>query len=259
MNRLCGSGFEAACLAAESVLLGQASIALAGGTENMSAAPMLIDGLAARHGVALGKGLQAQDSLWAGLTDSHAGFPMGMTAENLAARFGITREQCDEYSLRSQQLWKKASDSGVFQAEIEPVLVKGKKGTEAVAVDEHPRPETTLEGLAKLKPVFKEGGVVTAGTASGISDGAASLVIANEAACASSKAAPMARMVSWSRVGCDPSIMGIGPVEAIRSALKKANLKLDDIGMLWTIVIAILIVSRYHRDQRGVCGAISVL
>ena len=198
----------------------------------MSAAPMLIDGLAARHGVALGKGLQAQDSLWAGLTDSHAGFPMGMTAENLASKFGVTREQCDEYSLRSQQLWKKAHDAGVFQAEIAPVEVKGRKGPEAVAVDEHPRPETTLEGLAKLKPVFKEGGVVTAGTASGISDGAASLIIASEEACSSSNLTPMARMVAWSRVGCDPSIMGIGPVEVIREALRRANLKLEDMGML---------------------------
>ena len=232
MNRLCGSGFEAACLAAESIQLGRVSVVLAGGTENMSAAPMLIDGLAARHGVALGKGLQAQDSLWAGLTDSHAGFPMGMTAEKLASKFGVTREQCDEYSLRSQQLWKKAHDAGVFQAEIAPVEVKGRKGPEAVAVDEHPRPETTLEGLAKLKPVFKEGGVVTAGTASGISDGAASLIIASEEACSSSNLTPMARMVAWSRVGCDPSIMGIGPVEAIREALRRANLKLEDMGML---------------------------
>lgn len=230
VNRLCGSGFEAACLAAESIEGDRASIALAGGTENMSAAPMVIDGVSARFGVALGKGLQAQDSLWAGLTDSYAGFPMGVTAENLATKYNISRGECDEYALRSQQNWKKAQMAGVFTAEIEPVEVKGKKGKEMMVDDEHPRPETTIEGLNKLKPVFKEGGTVTAGTASGISDGSASLILASESACSKEKLVPLARMVSWARVGCDPSIMGIGPVEAIRLALKRANLQLGDMG-----------------------------
>jgi acetyl-CoA acyltransferase 2 len=158
---------------------------------------------------------------------------MGMTAENLAKRFNITREECDEYALRSQQLWKKASAAGVFAAEIEPVEIKGKKGKELVTSDEHPRPETTLEGLAKLKPVFPTGGVVvTAGTASGINDGSGSLIIAGEAACIKHGLVPLVRLVSWSRVGCLPSEMGIGPVEAIRSALALANLKLADMDIV---------------------------
>jgi acetyl-CoA acyltransferase 2 len=171
VNRLCGSGFESACLAAESIQGGRANVVLSGGTENMSAAPMVIDGVSARFGVALGKGLQANDILWSGLTDSYAGLPMGMTAENLGQKYGITRAECNAYALRSQSLWKKAYDAGVFNGEIESIEVKGRKGKESMSSDEHPRPETTLEGLTKLKPVFKEGGLVTAGTASGISDG----------------------------------------------------------------------------------------
>jgi acetyl-CoA acyltransferase 2 len=232
VNRLCGSGFETACLGAEAIEQGRSSIALAGGTENMSQAPMVMDGLLCRFGTALGKGIKAEDSLWAGLTDSYAKLPMGLTAEKLGAQFGITREQCDEYSLRSQQTYQEAQAKGVYGSEIAEVEVKGKKGPEKVSTDEHPRANSSLADMQKLKPVFQENGLVTAGSASGICDGAASLVISSEAAVKANNLKPLARMVSWARVGCDPSIMGIGPVEAIRKALKAANLELKDMEII---------------------------
>ncbi|RYH27250.1 thiolase family protein [archaeon] len=232
INRLCGSGFETVCLGAEAILLGRSKINLCGGTENMSQAPMQIDGLSARWGAALGKGLHAEDALWAGLTDSYAKLPMGLTAEKLGAQYGITREQCDEFGLRSQQLYAAAHAKGIFKAEIGEVEVKGKKGMEKVADDEHPRPKSALGDLQKLKPVFKENGLVTAGTASGICDGAGTLVLADEGSVKSQNLKPLSRVVAWSRVGCDPSIMGIGPVEAIRNVLKATNLTLNDIDLI---------------------------
>jgi acetyl-CoA acyltransferase 2 len=198
----------------------------------MSAAPMVIDGISARFGAALGKGLKAEDSLWAGLTDTYAGLPMGMTAEKLGAKYNITREQCDEYGLRSQQLYQKAAAAGIFKAEISPIEIKGKKGLETISTDENPRANAAIGDMQKLKPVFKEGGLVTAGSASGISDGAASLVVASESAVKEQGLQPLSRIVAWSRVGCDPSIMGIGPVEAIREALKAAGLTLKDMDIV---------------------------
>jgi len=232
INRLCGSGFETACLGAEAIEQGRSNITLCGGAENMSQAPMVMDGLATRFGTALGKGIKAEDSLWAGLSDSYAKVPMGLTAEKLGEQFGITREQCDEFSLRSQHTYAQAHKAGIFKEEIVEVEVKGKKGMEKFSHDEHPRPATTLADLQKLKPVFKEGGLVTAGTASGINDGAASVVLASEASTKSNHLTPLARMVAWHRVGCDPSIMGIGPVEAIKGALKAANLTLQDMDLV---------------------------
>eukprot|EP01035_Chromulina_nebulosa_P017876 gene17876-23492_t len=231
LNRLCGSGFEAVCLGAEAIELGRSNVTLCGGTENMSQSPLTIDGLTARWGATLGKGFNAQDSLWNGLTDSYANLPMGLTAEKLAEKYGISRAECDEYGLRSQNLWAKANAEGIFKDEIIPVEVKGKKGPEQVTTDEHPR-ESKIHDLNKLKPVFQEGGTVTAGTASGISDGAASLLVVSEKAIKENNLKPLARVVAWSRVGCDPSIMGIGPVEAIRTALKVANLTLNDIDVV---------------------------
>jgi acetyl-CoA acyltransferase 2 len=206
VNRLCGSGFEAVCLGAEAIELNRANVTLCGGTENMSQAPMHIDGLTARWGATLGKGFKAEDSLWAGLTDAHAGLTMGLTAENLAERYGISRSECDEYSLRSQQSWARAQAEGIFRNEIAPVQIQGKKGSETVDTDEHPR-ATTIETLNKLKPVFKPDGRVTAGSASGICDGAASLIVASEAACQENNLVPLSRIVAWSRVGCDPTCM----------------------------------------------------
>lgn len=232
INRLCGSGFETVVQGAESIILGRSNITLCGGTENMSQAPMMIDGLSARFGTALGKGLKAEDSLWAGLSDSYAKLPMGLTAEKLAEKYNITREQCDAYGLRSQQLYQKALAAGVYDAEIAPVEVKGKKGPTQITADEHPRANAKIEDMQKLKPVFKENGTVTAGSASGICDGAASLVVASEEAVKEHNLKPLAQIVAWNRVGCEPSEMGIGPVEAIRGALKAANLTLKDIDLV---------------------------
>lgn len=234
VNRLCGSGFETVCLGAEAILLGRSKITSCGGTENMSAAPMVLDGLTSRWTPPpLGKGLVASDALWAGLTDSLSKMPMGMTAEKLGEKYGITREQCDEFSLRSQHLYQKAAEAGIFKAEIEPMTVKGKKGPEIVAADEHPRANAVLADLQKLKPVFKpDGGLVTAGSASGISDGAATLIVASEDSLKQHNLKPLSRVVAWSRVGCDPSIMGIGPVEAIREALRVSHLKLADMDLV---------------------------
>lgn len=198
----------------------------------MSQAPMVIDGISARFGAALGKGLKAEDSLWAGLTDTYAGLPMGMTAEKLGSSYGITREDCDAYGLRSQELFQKANDAGIFKAEIFPIEVKGKKGMETVSVDENPRANSKIADLQKLKPVFKEGGLVTAGSASGICDGAASLIVASESSVKEHGLERLTRIVAWSRVGCDPTMMGIGPVEAIREALKAAGLKLVDMDIV---------------------------
>lgn len=232
VNRLCGSGFESVCVGAEYITLGNAKIVLAGGTESMSQAPFHISGLAARFGVALGKGLKAEDALWAGLSDSYAKLPMGMTAEKLGEMYGITREDCDNYALRSQMTYQQALADKVFDAEIAPVEVQGKKGKEHFLHDEHPRKETNLAGLQKLKPVFKENGVVTAGSASGICDGAASLVVAGEESVKQHGLSPLSRVVAWHRVGCDPSIMGIGPVEAIRGVLKATGLNLGNIDLV---------------------------
>ncbi len=232
INRLCGSGFETVALAAESIILGNSKIVVAGGTESMSQTPLHISGLAARWGVALGKGLKAEDALWAGLSDSYAKLPMGLTAEKLGEMYGITREDCDHYSLRSQQTYQAARANGVFNAEIAPVEIHGRKGKEVFAADEHPRAETTLATLQKLKPVFKENGLVTAGSASGICDGAASLVVAGDDAVKQHNLSPLTRVVAWHRVGCDPSIMGIGPVEAIRGVLKAANLTLNQVDLV---------------------------
>lgn len=232
INRLCGSGFETACLGTEAIESGRSHVVLAGGTENMSMSPLWIGGVAARWGVPLGAGLKAEDSLWSALTDSYANMPMGMTAEKLAEKFGITREQCDDYGVRSQSLWAAANNANLFDKEIVAMEIKGRKGMETMTTDEHAKPATVLANLTKLKPVFKENGVVTAATASGICDGAASVVLASEAACSKHDLTPLSRIVSWGRVGCDPSIMGIGPVTAIQKALKLANLTLEQMDLI---------------------------
>lgn len=227
LNRLCGSGLETVVQAAQAIQLQQASVAVAGGTENMSQAPLSAFGDTVRWGMALGKGLPLIDTLWEGLKDSHVPAPMGQTAENLATDYSITREQADTYALRSQQRWKAAHDAGIFEAELVAVPYKdAKKRPQELTTDEHPRPASTPEALAKLPPVF--GGVVTAANASGICDGAGSLVVASEAAVAQHSFQPLARVVSWAVTGCDPSRMGIGPVSAIQQALKKANLDLHN-------------------------------
>jgi acetyl-CoA acyltransferase 2 len=222
INRLCGSGFQAVISGAEEILLGHADVCLVGGGESMSQAPHMARGI--RWGVRLGASPALADSLWESLTDAYAGCSMGETAENLATRYKLDRGCADEFALRSQQLTAAAS----FADEIVPVPVKGK----AFDKDEHPRPDTTLEGLGKLKPVFREGGVVTAGNASGIGDGAAALVMASDAFAKSRGLQPLARLVSWGLAGVDPTIMGIGPVPAAQIALKRAGRSLSDIDLI---------------------------
>ncbi|CAH0401140.1 unnamed protein product [Chilo suppressalis] len=228
VNRLCGSGFQSVVNSAQDILTGVAKISVAGGVENMSQAPFAVRGV--RFGTALGQNYAFEDTLWSGLSDSYCGLPMGMTAEKLGAQFNITRDEVDNFAFRSQQRWKAGNDAGVFKAEIDPVTLTIKKKQVVVSVDEHPRPQTTLEGLKKLPPVFKKEGLVTAGTASGISDGAGALVLASEEAAKGLK--PLARLVGWSFVGVDPSIMGIGPVPAIENLLKATKLTLNDIDLI---------------------------
>ena len=230
VNRLCGSGFQAIVSGAEQLLLGEASAVLVGGTENMSQAPHVIRG--AREGFAFGKAPALEDSLWTCLTDSYCNLPMAMTAENLSVKYGIDREACDEYALTSQQRWAAANEAGRFKDEIAPIEVKQKKGTISFEVDEHPRPQTTREVLAKLAPVFKKDGVVTAGNASGICDGAAALVLTTEEFAQQKGLTPLARLIGWGVAGVDPQIMGIGPAPAIRSALARTDLKLSDLDLV---------------------------
>ncbi|HSQ62331.1 MAG TPA: acetyl-CoA C-acetyltransferase [Polyangiaceae bacterium] len=230
VNRLCGSGFQAIVNGAEQLLLGETDAVLVGGTENMTQAPHILRG--GREGWPFGKSPAVEDALWSALTDSYTNTPMAVTAENLATKYGITRQQCDEYALASQHRWAAANEKGYFKDEIVPLEIKSRKGPIQFAVDEHPRPQTTLETLAKLPPVFKKDGVVTAGNASGICDGAAALVVTTEEFAKSHGIAPLARIVQWGVAGVDPNFMGIGPAPAIQSALKRAELKLSDMDVV---------------------------
>jgi acetyl-CoA acyltransferase 2 len=222
VNRLCGSGFQAIISAAQLLYLGEAGFVLAGGTENMTQAPHLIR--QARMGIPLGEG-RLEDSLWLALTDSFCNLSMAETAENLGIRYGITRAQADEFAYESQMRTKSAADSGRFAAELVPIAG-------VLDSDEHPRPNTTREGLAALKPVFRKDGVITAGNASGISDGAAAVILTTAASARERGLKPVARIVSWGIAGCDPAIMGIGPVPAIKIALERAGMKLEQIDLI---------------------------
>lgn len=230
VNRLCGSGFQAIVSGAQNILVGDSSVVLAGGTENMSQSPFVVRDT--RFGTTLGTPLQLEDSLWVGLTDTYCKTPMGLTAENLAEKYRIPREEVDQFALRSQTLWKKAHDSGYFKEELAPVMVKVKGREEVVDVDEHPRPQTTLEGLAKLPTVFKKSGVVTAGSSSGICDGAGAVILASEKAVNELGLKPLARLVAYSIVGVEPTIMGIGPAPAIQKILKISGKGLSDIDLV---------------------------
>ena len=229
VNRLCGSGIQAIVSGAQMIMLGEARTALVGGMESMSQAPHVIRG--ARSGFALGQG-KLEDSLMVALLDSYCNTPMAGTAENLARKHQISREEQDLYALRSQQEAKRAQEAGVFAAEITAVEVNARKGSVLFDHDDHMRPETTLEGLAKLKPAFSKDGFVTAGNASGIVDGAAALVIAGVDYVQTHDLKPMGRLVSWAYAGVEPEIMGIGPVPATRKALENAGLKLSDIDLI---------------------------
>jgi len=229
VNRLCGSGIQSVVSGAHMILLDEARNALVGGMESMSMAPHVIYG--ARSGFGLGQG-KLEDSLMVALLDTYCNTTMAGTAENLARRYEISREEQDAYALRSQQEAKRAQDAGVFAEEITPVEVKTRKGARVVDTDDHLRPDTTLEVLAKLPTAFSKDGFVTAGNASGIVDGAAMLVIAGGDYVKEKGLTPAGRIVSWAYAGVEPDVMGIGPVPAIRKALEKANLKLDDIDLV---------------------------
>ncbi|XP_076808550.1 3-ketoacyl-CoA thiolase, mitochondrial-like [Clavelina lepadiformis] len=229
VNRLCGSGFQSIVSGAQELELGVGSVSLCGGSENMSQAPHTLYG--ARFGTKLGQDLKLVDSLWAGLTDLQCKTPMGVTAENLATKYGITREDTDRYARLTQSRWGEAQKSGKFDPEMITMTLKSKKGPREFHIDEHPRPDVTLEQLAKLPPVFKKDGTVSAGNASGVCDGASAVVIATEEACEKHGLKPLARIVAYSSVGCEPTIMGIGPVAAATNALAAANLKLSDMDI----------------------------
>ena len=229
VNRLCGSGIQSIVSGAQMIQLGEAQTALVGGMESMSQAPHVIRG--ARSGFALGEG-KLEDSLMVALLDTYCNTPMAGTAENLARKFSISREEQDQYALRSQQEAKRASDAGYFADEIVPVEVKSRKSSFIFDHDDHMRPETTMEVLAKLRPAFAKDGFVTAGNASGIVDGAAALVICGKDYLKQADKQPMGRIVSWAYAGVEPEIMGIGPVPATRQALKKAGLDLSEIDLI---------------------------
>jgi acetyl-CoA acetyltransferase family protein len=232
VNRLCGSGFQAVVNGAQEILLGDAEVCLVGGGESMSTAPHVVRGI--RWGAPFGKSPPLEDSLYEALRDPVPGMLMAETAEKLAVQYGLDRGCVDEYALRSQQMAKAAWDAGVYEDEVIgiPLANPKTKQTEEFRRDEHMRPETTLDVLRKLRPVFKADGVVTAGNASGIGDGAAALVIASEEYARARGLAPLARLVAWGVAGVDPSIMGIGPVPASRAALKRAGMSLADMDLI---------------------------
>jgi acetyl-CoA acetyltransferase family protein len=232
LNRLCGSGFQAVVSGAQEIMFADAQICLVGGAESMSQAPHVTRGL--RWGTPLGKAPLMEDVLWEGLTDSYVGLGMAETAENLAERYKLDRGCVDEFALRSQQLSKAAWEEGVFDDEVVSVPIPNPKTgkTEEFSTDEHMRPDTTAEKLGALKPVFRKGGVVTAGNASGIGDGAAAMIIASEQFAKSRGLKPLGRLISWGVAGVDPAVMGIGPVPASKIALARAGLSMDDMDLI---------------------------
>ncbi len=231
INMVCGSGLRAVATAAQAIKAGDSSVVVAGGTENMSQAPYLLG--QARNGYRMGNGEIVDSMIHEGLFDIFNGYHMGITAENLAAKYGLTRQAQDEFSAASQNKAEAAMKSGRFKDEIAPVVIPQRKGDPVVVdTDEFPRAGITAEALGKLRPAFRPDGTVTAGNASGINDGAAALIVAGDDAVKSKGYKPMARIVSYGWHGCDPAIMGIGPVEAVRLALRKAGWRLADVDLI---------------------------
>lgn len=229
LNRLCGSSMQSIVSAAQTIALGDAQVIVAGGTENMSLSPHVLRGT--RFG-SPNKAPIVDDMLWGTLTDSYIGCGMGITAENLAVKYSISREEQDQFSLKSHEKAFAARASGRFAEEIVPIKLKGRRGEEILFdQDEHIREGATLEGFAKLKPAFQKDGTVTPGNASGINDGAAAVLLASTEYVKEHQLQPLAKIVSWGVAGVDPSIMGIGPVPASKKALEKAGLTLADIGL----------------------------
>ncbi|MBE6055501.1 acetyl-CoA C-acetyltransferase, partial [Clostridium sp.] len=230
INKVCGSGLRSVSLAAQLIKLGDDDIVVAGGTENMSAAPYLLE--KARWGQRMGDGKIVDEMIRDGLWESFNDYHMGVTAENIAEQWGITREDQDEFSAKSQQKAEKAVKEGRFKEEIVPVVIKSKKGETVFDTDEFPRFGTTKESLSKLRPAFKKDGTVTAGNASGINDGAAALVIMSEEKAKELGVKPLAKIVSYGSSGVDPKIMGYGPFYATKKTLEKANLKIEDMDLI---------------------------
>ncbi|MFL6275718.1 MAG: acetyl-CoA C-acetyltransferase [Blastocatellia bacterium] len=229
VNRLCGSGIQSIISGAQMIQLGEAQTVLAGGMESMSQAPHVLRG--ARWGLKLGEG-KLEDSLMVALLDTHCGYYMAQTAENLARKHDLTRQAQDEYALQSQQRAAAAWEAGRFSDEVVAVEIQTRKGVTSFERDDHLRPDTTIEGLARLRPAFSKDGFVTAGNASGIVDGAACVVIADAETANKLEARPLGRIVSWGIAGVPPEIMGIGPVPASQKALAKAGLKLEEIDLV---------------------------
>jgi acetyl-CoA acetyltransferase family protein len=229
VNRLCGSGIQAAVNGAQLIQLGEAGMVLTGGIESMSQAPHIMRGL--RTGLRLGQG-KLEDYLYEALLDPYCGLFMAQTAEKCAAKYNISREEQDAYAIRSQQTAAAAWAAGKFAVEIAPVEIKSRKGVTVVDKDDHLRPETTMEGLAKLPAAFSKEGTVTAGNASGIVDGGAALILSSEAAAKDKGLTPLGRIVTWAYVGVDPSYMGMGPAPATRLALTRAGMTLDQIDLI---------------------------
>ncbi len=229
VNRMCASGFQAIVSGAQEIMTGEADVVLAVGAENMSLTPHVIRNT--RWGIGLFE-TPMEDGLYNALTDLYVNVPMGITAENLAEKYDLHREIIDEFAALSQERANAGWESGRLAEECVPVEIKKRKETIQFDRDEHIRPGSTAETLAKLRPVFKDGGVVTAGNASGINDGAAAMVIASKEAAEKMGRKPLGRLVAWGVSGCDPKIMGIGPAESSRIALKKAGLQLDDMDLI---------------------------
>lgn len=229
INKVCGSGLRSVSLAAQIIKAGDADIVMAGGMENMSAAPYALE--KARYGYRMNSGtlvdVMIKDGLWEAFNDYH----MGITAENVAEKYGITREEQDAFGLRSQELAAAAIAEGKFKDEIVPVVIHGKKGDIVFDTDEHPR-ATTAEKISQLKPAFKKDGTVTAGNASGINDGAGAVIVMSKEKANELGIKPMATVLSYASGGVDPKIMGVGPVPATRRALEKAKLTVDDLDLI---------------------------
>jgi acetyl-CoA acetyltransferase family protein len=229
VNRLCGSGFQSWVSAAQMIKDGEAQAILAGGVEQMSQIPYVLKN--ARFGNRMGN-TELEDVMTGALTDAYTGTPMAITAENLGAKYDITREQTDRYSILSQSKYKEALAAGKFKDEMMTISLESKKGPVEISKDEHPKPDATFEKISAMKSMFKKDGLVTAATASGIVDGAACSLLMSETKAKSLGLKPMARIVSYATVGCDPTIMGIGPVGASRKALELANLKMDQMDLV---------------------------
>lgn len=231
VNKLCGSGLKAIQLGAQSILLGENEVVIAGGTENMSQAPYLLP--TARFGQRMGNGVMVDSMIQDGLTDAFHGYHMGITAENIAEKYNFTRAEQDELAAQSQQKAEVAMDKNQFFEEIIPVEVPARRGEKVVVTqDEYPKREITVEKLSKLRPAFKKDGTVTAGNASGLNDGAAIVILMSEKKAKSLNIKPLATIVSFANSGVDPAIMGTGPIPATQKALKKAGLKIEDMDLV---------------------------